>query len=598
MTKTIPARDEVPSEYKWRIMDLYSTKAEWQNSRDALSDQLARFSGYQGKLSQPQSLLECLTLSDHINSVLRRVYAYASLQADSDSGNAEYQEMKASVMPLLDRGSAAKAFIEPELLALPEECLRTMAEQLPGLQKYEFFLKGIMRQKRHVLSAEQEAFLASTGEILQSARNTYMTMKGADLKFPDTPSESGTLEPLTESRYSKLSRSRDRKVREAAFHNLYAPYFDFRNTFASLYSTSVKSLQFISRTRKYDTMLEFSLDAPNIPASIYESTIETTHKHLPLLHRYMALRKRLLQLDELHMYDFNVPIGSKFERQFPYEEGLALIRAALAPLGETYLQDMFRGIGNGWIDLYENMGKQSGAYSFGVYDVHPFILTNYDKQYESVSTLVHELGHAMHSFYSSKKQAYINAEYSIFCAEVASMTNENLLLEYMLKSVSDKEGRTYFLNQYLDQIRGAVYRQVFFAEFEKITHEMVENGQVLTADALEALWLKLNRKYYGNQVVVDEAIKSEWARIPHFYMDFYVYQYATGYAASFTLSHNLRHQGEPARQAYLDYLASGGSDYSIPLLQKAGVDMTSSTPLDLTFEKFAACLDELEELTK
>lgn len=598
MYKTIPARNEIPKEKQWNISDIFACKADWETARKELLSALEQTKAYQGKLHDPAILLDCLTLSDEIDIKLGKAFAYARLQQDTDTAHTEYQEMVSSLLPVLDDASAAAAFIEPELLSLPEKELQSMPDALPGLKKYAFTFEKLQHKRKHILSAEQEAFLASTGEIRQAAQNTYTTMTNADLKFPDTLSESGTLEPLSESRYPKFSRSRNRNVREDAFHKLFSSYLSFRNTFASLYSSSVKSSQFISKARNYASMQEAALDANNIPTSVYDITIETTHAHLDLLQRYMNLKKRLLELDELHMYDLYVSVVPKLQKTFPYEEGLQLIRAALAPLGENYLHDMFQGIGHGWIDPCENKGKRSGAYSWGVYGVHPFILTSYNEQYDAVSTVAHELGHSMHSFYSMQKQEFVNSDYTIFCAEVASITNENLLLEYMLKNASTKEERLYFINQYLEQIRTTVYRQVLFAEFEKATHQMVEEGSVLTADALEKLWLTLNRQYYGSDIVLDDELKAEWSRIPHFYRPFYVYQYATGYAAAMTLSQRLLTQGETARKAYLDYLASGGSDYSIRLLQKAGVDMTTNLPLTVTFQKFAACLDELEALTK
>ena len=598
MPKTIPTRDDVSAIYKWNITDLYATKADWTAARDALPQKFAALTAFQGTLHSAESLLACLTLSDAIDQQLSAVYAYARLQQDTDTANTDYQAMTASVLPLLDDAARAASFLEPELLALPETFLQNLPDTLPGLKPYAFFLKKMLRKKKHILTAAQESFLASTGELRQTAQNTYTTMTNADLKFPDTPTEDGTLEPLAESRYPRFSHSQNRTVRKTAFHNLFSTYLGFRNTFAALYSASVKSSQFISKARKYDSMIAAALDANHIPLSVYETTIDTTHAHLHLLHRYMKLKKRLLALDELHMYDLYVPIVPKLQRAFPYKDGLQLIRKALAPLGDTYQKDMFHGIENGWIDLYENKGKRSGAYSWGIYGVHPFILTSYNDEYDAVSTLIHELGHSMHSFYSSQKQAFVNADYTIFCAEVASTTNENLLLEYMLEHASAQAEKLYFLNQYLEQIRTTVYRQVLFAEFEKITHAMLERGEALTADALETLWLELNRTYYGPDVFLDDELRAEWSRIPHFYRPFYVYQYATGYAAAMTLSQKLRTGGEPARQAYLTYLSSGGSEDSIPLLQKAGVDMTTSEPLTITFQKFAACLDTLEALTK
>ncbi|WP_432646204.1 oligoendopeptidase F [Mitsuokella sp.] len=593
----LPKRGEIPADKRWRLEDIYKTKEDWQAARDAIPAKLKEIENFRGKLSDPQKLLDCLTKQDEMEIALSSVFAWARMMSDTDTGNQDYQASVASVMPLLDKASAATSFIEPELLALPEEKLQEMPSALPGLKKYRFHLQELLRLKAHILTPEQEAFLASTGELRSSARNTYTVMVNADLKFPDTLGEDGSLTTFSESRYMKFLRSEKQEVRKDAFTKLFRTYRSFRNTFASLYSSSVKASQFTASMRHYKTMREAALDGNNIPVSVYDSAIQATRAYLPELHRYMAIKKRLLGLDKLHMYDLYVPIVEKPSVSYPYEKAQPILKEALAPLGETYLHDLFAGLKSGWVDRCENKGKRGGAYSWGVYGVHPFVLMSWNDTYESLSTLAHEMGHSMHSWYSSQKQEFTNSEYTIFCAEVASTTNENLLLEYMLKKAKGTE-RLYYLNLYLEQIRTTVFRQMLFAEFEVETHALAEKGEALTADRLEAIWMKLNRDYYGEDVVLDEELAAEWSRIPHFYRPFYVYQYATGYAAAMTLSHNLRTQGEAARRAYLDYLGSGGSDYSIKLLQHAGVDMTSTEPFKITFEKFRRCLDELEQAAK
>lgn len=593
----LPNREDIPAEARWHLDDIYKTAAEWQAARDGITKTLAEIQKFRGRLSEPQALLDCLTKQDEMEITLSAVFAWARMMADTDTGNQEYQAAVASVMPLLDKAGAATSFIEPELLALPEEKLRALPEALPGLRKYRFHLQELLRLKAHILTPEQESFLARTGELRSSARNTYTVMVNADLKFPDTLGEDDRLTPLSESRYMKFLRSEKQDVRKDAFTKLFQTYHAFRNTFASLYSSSVKASQFTASMRHYATMREAALDANNIPVSVYDKAIEATRSYLPELHRYMAVKKQLLQLDELHMYDLYVPIVEKPAVSYPYEKAQPILREALQPLGQTYLHDLFHGLASGWVDRCENQGKRSGAYSWGVYGVHPFVLMSWNDTYESLSTLAHEMGHSMHSWYSSQKQEFTNSEYTIFCAEVASTTNENLLLEYMLQHAKGRE-RLYYLNLYLEQIRTTVFRQMLFAEFELETHTVAEKGEALTADRLENIWMKLNRDYYGEDVVLDKELAAEWSRIPHFYRPFYVYQYATGYAAAMTLSHNLRTKGEPAQKAYLDYLASGGSDYSITLLQNAGVDMTGTEPFKITFEKFRRCLDELGQTAK
>lgn len=591
----LPSRGEIPISKRWHLEDIYKTKEDWQAACDDIPRKLQEIESFRGQLSNPQALLDCLTKQDEMEISLSAVFAWARMMADTDTGNPEYQAAAASVMPLLDRAGAAASFIEPELLSLPEEKLRQMPDALPGLAKYRFHLQELLRLKAHILTPEQEAFLARTGEMRNSARDTYTVMVNADLKFPDTLSEDGNLTTLSESRYMKFLRSEKRDVRKDAFTKLFQTYHAFRNTFASLYSSSVKASQFVASMRHYQTMREAALDADNIPVSVYDSAIQATRAWLPELHRYMSIKKKLLHLDELHMYDLYVPVVEKPAVSYPYEKARPILKEALRPLGETYLHDLFHGLDSGWVDRAENLGKRSGAYSWGVYGVHPFVLMSWNDTYESLSTLAHEMGHSMHSWYSSQKQEFTNSEYTIFCAEVASTTNENLLLEYMLKQAVGKE-RLYYLNLYLEQIRTTVFRQMLFAEFEVETHALAEKDETLTADRLEAIWLKLNRDYYGDDIVLDPGLAAEWSHIPHFYRSFYVYQYATGYAAAMTLSRNLRTKGEPARKAYLAYLASGGSDYSISLLQHAGVDMTTTEPFQITFETFRSCLDELEKL--
>ena len=430
-------REDIPETAKWHLDDIFATRADWQKARDAIEGQLAKIQQFAGKLADPQQLLDCLTAVDTMEISLSAVFAYARMLADTDTANQEYQADTASCLPLLDKASAACAFIEPELLALPEDSLRTMADKLPGLKKYQFRFHDLLRSKEHVLTTEQEAFLARTGEIRATARNTYTVMTNADMKFPDTLGEDGKLTTLSESRYMQFIRSKDGKVRADAFHKLFTTYLSYRNTFASLYSSSVKSNQFTSTTRKYPSMLEAALDAGNIPVSVYEQTINVTHEFLPELHRYMELKKKLLGLDALHMYDLYVPVVDKPQTPYTYEEARNILREALAPLGQQYLTDLFAGLDGGWVDRLENEGKRSGAYSWGVYGVHPFVLMSWHDTYDAISTLAHEMGHSMHSFYSAKNQEYTNSEYTIFCAEVDSTTNENLLLEYMLKHADE-----------------------------------------------------------------------------------------------------------------------------------------------------------------
>jgi len=590
----IPRREDAPAAEKWNLNDIFDSVIEWTLARDSLPMLFDSIRSYQGKLGDPQQLLDCFEAVDLMDIRLSSVYAWAKMRADTDATNTAYQAQVESVAPLLDQAGAACSFINPELLDLPDEQLAAMPDALPALKKYKFLFQEIVRTREHVLPQDIETILAQTGELRAAGSNAYYALINADMKFPDTLGEDGQKVPLSVSRFMTLQRSKNREVRKQSFTNLYDTYLSFRNTFVSTYQSSVKAHQFINRVRHFPSMIAGSLDVGNIPLSVYDRTIEVTHDFLPLLHRYMETKRRLLGIDQVHMYDLSVPIVDHPQETYSFEDARAILQEALAPLGPKYLNDIDEALESGWVDRCENQGKCSGAYSWGVYGAHPYILMTWNDTYESVSTLAHELGHSMHSYYSHRDQPYPTSAYTIFCAETASLTNENLLLEYMLEHAWGQE-RFYYLNLYLEQIRTTVFRQVMFAEFEKITHETIEKGDPLTADFIEKTWMDLNRMYYGDQVVVDDSLRGEWSRISHFYNPFYVYQYATGYAAAMTLSYHLRTQGEPAREKYLRYLSSGGCDYSINLLKNAGVDMTSRAPFTITFRKFRACLDELEK---
>ncbi|SEJ25564.1 oligoendopeptidase F [Propionispira arboris] len=591
---TVATRDKIEAKFKWSLHDIYPNDQAFQADYEKLKEQILHFEVFKGKLNNANDLLQCFRLRDEVDIKLSSLFAYARMNRDTDATNAAYQAMTAQITTLLSDDASAQAFIEPELLALPAETLLTLIESKPELSAYSFYIKNMLRQKSHILSPIEEELLAKTSELRQAAMNIFTIFTNADLKFPETITESGQKAPLTEGRYNQLIRSTNREVRHDAFKNLFNTYSSFRNTLATTYSANINSTMFQAKTRKYQSTLEAALDNNNIPASVYTNVIDTIHKNFAQMHRYVALKKKVLQLDQIHMYDLYTPIVPELKTVFPYEDGLSLVIDSLQPLGQTYIKDLLNGVNNGWIDIYENQGKRNGAYSWGVYGLHPFVLLNYDDSYNAVSTLAHELGHAMHSFYSSQKQDYINSEYTIFCAEVASTTNENLLLDHMLHIVKEPEKRIYFINQYLEQVRTTVYRQALFAEFEKIAHAKAEIGEALTADALETIWTALNTAYYGNDIVIDPELKIEWARIPHFYRPFYVYQYATGYAAATTLAEQLQTEGPIAQKRYLQYLQSGGSDYSINLLRQAGVNMTTPKPLEITLEKFSKRLDELE----
>ena len=593
----VPDRKEIPEESKWNLSDIYASDELWQQDFDKLTANFDSIEKFTGKVAHSsQDLLACLKARDDIGITSGKLYAFARMHRDENTAIAKYQAMTSKVESLMAEVGAATAFIEPEVLAIPDETLTKFRHQEQGLQEYSFYFDNLARQKNHVLSPAEEAILSRVSEVTQASENTFNMLAHADMEFPETIDENGQSVQLSEGRYSLFIRSSNRDVRKQAFTKLFATYNNYRNTFASTLSGNVKKNVFYAKTRKYNSVLESALESDNVPTEVYDNLITTVHNNLAPLHRYVALKKKSLNVDEIHMYDLYTPLVSDVKLLFPYEEGLKLVRSGLKPLGPEYEEILDKGLTSGWIDVYENKGKQTGAYSWGNYGTHPFVLLNYNNRYDAVSTLAHEMGHAIHSYYSQKYQPYPISAYTTFCAEVASTTNEILLLEHMLKTTTDKKVKLYLINQYLEQVRGTIYRQTMFAEFEKLLHEAAQQNESLTADMLDKLWHELNLKYYGPDIVLDQEIDVEWARIPHFYMDFYVYQYVTGYSAATTLAEKILNEGEPAQEKYINFLKSGGSDYSLTILKKAGVDMSTAKPIEITLRKFSTMLDEMEKL--
>jgi len=593
----VPDRSEIATEYKWHLHDIYATDELWQQDFDKLKSLLSPIENFSGKLSNSsQMLLSCLKARDEIGILSGKLYAFARMHRDENTADAKYQAATGKMESLLAGASTATAFIEPEILAIPNDILTAFRQQEKGLHEYTFYFDDLTRQKQHVLSPAEEAILSRVSEVTQASENTFNMLAHADIDFPLTIDENGQSVQLSEGRYSIFIRSSNRDVRQQAFTNLFTTYRKYRNTFASTLSGNVKKNIFNATTRNYHSALDSALEVDNVPTEVYDNLISTIHHHLEPLHRYVAIKKKFLNLAEIHMYDLYTPLVKNIKLSLPYEEGTNLIRTALQPLGPEYLKALDKGLTSGWIDVYENKGKQTGAYSWGNYGTHPFVLLNYNNQYDAVSTLAHEMGHAIHSYYSQENQPYPTSSYTTFCAEVASTTNEILLLEHMLKITTDKKTKLYLINQYLEQVRGTVYRQTMFAEFEKLIYSKAEQNETLTADLLDELWHDLNVKYYGPDIIVDKEVDIEWARIPHFYMDFYVYQYVTGYSAATTLAEKVLQEGQSAQQKYIAFLSSGGSDYSLSILKKAGVDMSCATPIEITLAKFSTMLDEMEKL--
>ncbi|SCM79468.1 Oligoendopeptidase F homolog [uncultured Sporomusa sp.] len=593
---SLPSREQIQAEYKWQVEDIYANEQLWQADFDKVKNSLPGITEYKGTLSQtPAKLAACLKLRDEINILAGKLFAYARLHRDENSANAKYQALVGKTEGLLAETSAATAFIEPEILAISDDMLAAFRRE-QSLAEYSFYFDNLIRQKQHVLSPAEEEILSRSAEATQASENIFNMLAHADMKFPDITGEDGQKLTLSEGRYRSLIMSADRRVRQEAFSGLFGSYNTFRNTFAATLAGNVKKNIFYSRTRKYNSTLESALSESNIPVNVYDNLLATVNNNLAPLHRYIALKKKALQLDEIHMYDLYTPLAQAVKFNIPYAEGLKLVRDGLAPLGTEYADILNKGLTSGWIDVYENKGKQTGAYCWGVYGIHPFVLLNYNDRLEDVSTLAHEMGHAIHSYYSQAAQPYATSQYTIFTAEVASTTNEILLNNFLLKATTDKQKKLYLINQYLEMVRATVYRQTMFAEFEKSIYDKAEEGETLTADLLDALWHALNTKYYGPGMVVDSEIDVEWARIPHFYWNFYVYQYVTGYAAATTLAEKMVNGGTGDKQRYIEFLKSGGSDYPLSILKQAGVDMSTPQPVELTLNKFSTMLDELEKL--
>jgi len=592
-------RDEIPVEFTWNLESIFSTNEEWERDFQTLQQRLPELEAVAGTLSHSgQALLTVLQKRDELSKELERLYVYASMRKDEDTTNSTYQGMADRAVQLYVRLSTIAAYIEPEILALPQDKLDRFIKETPGLELYGQQLHDLNRKRGHIRSAEIESVLAAAGEMAETPGGVFTMIDNADLKLPTIKDEAGEEVELTKGNYQLFIRSTDRRVRKDAFEGLHSTFLKQRNTIASTLAAQVKTDIFYTTQHNYSSSREHALARYNIPVSVYDNLVETVSEHIPLLNRYLKLRKRILQLDELHMYDLYVPIVEETREEISYQQARDTVVAALAPLGENYLDTLKKGFTKRWIDVYETPGKRGGAYSGGAYTTQPFILMNYQNNRDSMFTLAHELGHSLHSFYTRNYQPYQYGDYTIFVAEVASTLNEGLLTEHLLKTTSDTALRLAILNHSLEGFRGTLFRQTMFAEFEQQIHSRAEKGEPLTADSLSALYHGLNEKYYGGETFIDELIDIEWARIPHFYSSFYVYQYATGISAASALVQQILHEGKPAVERYLKFLSSGSSDYSIELLKKAGVNMTSPEPIRQALALFESHLAQMEELMR
>lgn len=594
-SKVLKKREDIQEIDKWSVNEVYSSDEVWEKEYKELKEEAPKLKWFEGKLKNGEVLIEYLELNEEISRKAEKIYVYAHLKSDEDTSNPKYQSMMNKIDAYMAEYATYSAYLVPELLSLPDGFIEEEIKRLDGLKPYEFLLTNIIKEKPHVLSKEEEELLAAASDCLDAPSSIHNIMTNADMKFGNIKDEDGHEVELTEGNYSSFIKSKDRSVREAAFKDLFGHYKDFENTLATTLSSSIKAFNFSARVRKYNSALESALKPEDIPLEVYKNAIKTINDNIESLHRYVRVKKKLLGLDEMHMYDLYVPVIEIDKEHVEFDKGVEMAIEGLNPLGEEYLEIFKGGIEGGWIDKYINKGKRGGAYSWGGYDTKPFVLLNYNYDLNDVSTLVHEMGHSIHSYYSRKEQSYYYAGYSIFCAEVASTTNEALLIHHLINKETDEKKKLYLINQELEQIRTTVFRQIMFAEFELYTHESFEKGMPLTAEDYNAKWHELNQKYFGEDIIVDNEIDVEWARIPHFYNDFYVYQYATGYAAASAFAKSILDKEPNAVEKYTGFLKSGGSNYPIEILKKAGVDMTTPKPLEATIERFNELLDMLEK---
>lgn len=594
--KKIPARSEISAEDKWAIEDLFVSDEAWEQELTTLEQASAAMAAYEGRLAESaKTLYEYLQQVEQVDVKADRLGNYCFRRSDEDTRDSDAQAMSGKYMAAVVALSAASSFATPEIMAIDEQTLQSFYASCPELERYRRYLTDLRRRKAHTLSSQEERLLAAAGEMAQAPDTIYGSFADADISFTDAVDGEGNRHPLTQGTFVSLEESQDRVLRRSAYENLYDGFAGFKNTAAALLNAQNKQLKFFADARKYDNALDASLDATNVPTAVYHNLIDAVHQNMDKMHRYVRLRKKLLGVDELHFYDVYTPLMAEVDRRIPYAEAKQTVYDALAPLGKEYQAILKEGFENRWIDVYQNQGKRSGAYSAGA-KVHPFVLLNYTGTLDSQFTLAHEMGHAIHSYLSNRTQNPIDSDYVIFVAEVASTCNEALLMQHLLSKTQDKKERAYLINHFLDQFKGTIYRQTMFAEFERNIGQMTAQGKTLTAQVLCDEYKRLNELYYGPDMVVDDRIAMEWARIPHFYYNYYVFQYATGYSAAIALSNRILKEGESAVKDYLNFLSGGCSKSPIDLLKGAGVDMTSPDPVNQALELFGQLLDEMEAL--
>ncbi|MBE5102508.1 oligoendopeptidase F [Priestia aryabhattai] len=595
--KKLPSRSEIKVEDTWKLEDIFASDDAWEKEFEEVKALIPQMEKFKGKLGESaQTLYDALQEQDELTMRASKLYTYAHMRYDQDTTNSFYQGLNDRIKTLYTQIASALSYVTPEILSIEESKIKQYMAEHKELKLYAHALDEITRERPHILSESEEALLAQASEVLGSSSNTFGMLNNADLEFPSIKDENGEEVEITHGRYIRFLESSDRRVREEAFKAVYETYGKFKNTFASTLSGTVKKDNFSARVRHYNSARHSALSTNNIPEEVYDNLVKTVNDNLHLLHRYIDLRKKVLGIEDLHMYDLYTPLVKDVKMEVTYEEAKDYILKGLKPLGEDYLNVLKEGFENRWVDVHENKGKRSGAYSSGTYGTNPYILMNWQDNVNNLFTLAHEFGHSVHSYYTRKTQPYPYGDYSIFVAEVASTCNEALLNDYLLKTIDDEKQRLYLLNHYLEGFRGTVFRQTMFAEFEHDVHVRAQNGEPLTPELLTKLYYDLNKKYFGDNLVIDEEIGLEWARIPHFYYNYYVYQYATGFSAAAALSKQILEEGDAAVERYVGFLKSGSSDYPIEVLKKAGVDMTTSQPIEEALAVFEEKLTEMERL--
>ncbi|OGC76739.1 MAG: oligoendopeptidase F [candidate division Zixibacteria bacterium RBG_16_50_21] len=598
-TGSVPERKDIEDVYQWRLEDIYAADALWETDYKKVETLLPQFGKFKGQLSKSsKELLNCLALRDTLSSILDRLYVYSYMKRDEDNRLPVYQEMSDRAGSLRTRVNQALAFIEPEITAIPEAKLKSFLKYDQGLIIYRHYMEDLFRTKAHILSPQEEEILALAGDLARGPSTVFEMLDNADIKYGIIKDEKGKKVVLSKARYQKFVESTNRRLRKDSNRAFNSAYFNYFNTLGANLSANVARDIFLAKAREYNSSLEASLDVNNVPTSVYHNLVKTVNENLKPLHRYTALRKKVLKLRELYAYDLYVPLVPQAKMEFTYEQAKEVVTNGLSPFGETYIKDMTEGFHSGWIDVYETQGKGSGAYSWGAYTTHPYVLLNFNGTLEDVFTVAHEMGHSMQSLYTNRTQPFVYQDYSTFVAEVASITNEVLLMNELLKETVDPQQRLYLTNYFIEQIRGTFYQQVLFAEFELAIHEKAEKGEALSSESMSKLYRELLEKYWGPELTVDSINTIGWARIPHFYYNYYVFQYATGQAAGVALAEDISKGDVQAKKRYMDFLASGSSDYPIELLKKAGVDMTKPEPILAVIELFDRLVGKMEKLVE